>query len=152
MFLLESDELLEHTANIIHKKTQQNNLHLDLTVSEIYRFTQSGSLDFGGSEFEPAKTEKIAPVKQSKNDEYGWWILDDASYMAVFNESLENLEDTLIAISLHSHAIQAGLLANTQLHSANGDLETLSMNFRAPVAGCNIKENARFATLHIFAE
>lgn len=152
MFLLESDELLEHTGNIIHEKTQKHSQHLDLTVSEIYRFTQSGSMDFGGSEFEPATTEKIAPVKQSKNDDYGWWILDDAVYKAVFNEHLNNLEDSLVAITPHPHALQSGLMANTLLMSVDGKQDTLSMNFRAPVTGCNIKENARLATLHIFAE
>lgn len=152
MFLLEGDELLEHAGNIIHEKTQKHSLNLDLTVSEIYRYTQPGSLDFGGSEFEPAEAERVDPVKQSKNDDYGWWILKEATYKAVFNESLSNLEDTLVAIAPHSHALEAGIVTNTLLLSVDGSLETLGMNFRVPVAGCNIKENARFATLHIFAE
>lgn len=152
MFLLEAEELLDHTNNIVHEKTQKQSRHLDLTVSGIYRYTGSGSLDFGGSEFEPANTERIDPVKQSKNDDYGWWILKEASYKAVFNESLSNLEDTLVAITPHSHALQAGIVANTLLLSADKDLDSLSLNFRVPLAGCNIKENARFATLHIFAK
>lgn len=152
MFLLETEELLDHTNNIVHEKTQKQSRHLDLTVSGICRYTGSGSLDFGGSEFEPATTERINPVKQSKNDDYGWWVLKEGTYKAVFNESLSNLEDTLIAITPHSHALQAGILANTLLLSTDEDLDTLSLNFRVPLFGCNIKENARFATLHIFAK
>jgi len=152
MFLLEAEELLDHTNNIVHEKNQKQSRHLDLTVSGIYSYTDSGSLDFGGSEFQPASTEKIDPVKQSKNDDYGWWILKEGIYKAVFNESLSNLEDTLVAITPHSHALQAGIVASTLLLSADENIDTLSMNFPVPLAGCNIKENARFATLHIFAK
>ncbi|MDX1586242.1 MAG: hypothetical protein R3222_05840, partial [Balneolaceae bacterium] len=101
MFLLESSEILEHTDNIIHDDTQQQHLSLELTVNEVYKFTTSGSLDFGGSEFESASTELIKPVKQSTNDDYGWWNLKQGSYMAIFNERLKNLEGTLVAISPH---------------------------------------------------
>lgn len=152
MFLLDSDELLEHTSNIIHKDTQKHKLNLDLTVSRVVKFTEAGSLDFGGSEFEPAAGKIIDPVKQSKNDDYGWWILKEGTFKAVFNETLHNLEDMLVAIAPHPHALDAGLVANTQLISVDHDPEELSMNFRVPKAGCNIKENARFATLHILAE
>lgn len=152
MFLLEGDELLEHSGNIVHEATQKHKLHLDLTVAEIYKYTESGSLDFGGSECEAAETKKVESVKQSNDDDYGWWILKEATYKVVFNESLGNLEDTLVALTPHDHVLQAGLLANTLLLSADEQLETISMNFQVPPAGCNIKENARFATLHIFAE
>jgi hypothetical protein len=151
MFLLGSDEIVEHTGNLIHENTQKHQHHIDLTVSKVYRFTHSASLDFGGSEYESAETEKVAAVKQSKGDKYGWWILDDAIYKVVFNEHLKNLEDTLVAITPHQHALESGLLANTMLFFVNGERETLSMNFKAPVAGCSIKENARFAALHILA-
>lgn len=152
MFLLESSEILEHTNNIIHDDTQKQHLNLDLTVDEVYKFTTSGSLDFGGSEFEPASREIIKPVKQSTNDDYGWWNLKQGSYLAIFNESLENLEGTLVAISPHEHAAAAGLTANTRLITPESDLEELSMVFHVPVAGCNIKENARFATLHLIVD
>lgn len=152
MFLLDSNEVLEHLSNIIHKDTQQHKRSVDLTVSQIHQFTKAGSLDFGGSEFEAAKSKVIDPVKQSKNDDYGWWILKEGSHKAVFNESLQKIEDSLIAIAPHSHALDAGLVANTQLFSIDDNAGTLSMNFHVPKNGCNIKENARFATLYILAE
>lgn len=152
MFLLDSDELLEHTSNIIHEETQKQKLNLDLTVSQIFTFTEAGSLDFGGGEFEAATRKIIEPVKQSNDADYGWWILKEGSYKAVFNESLHNLEDTLLALSLHTHAKEAGLIANAQIISVDHKLEEVSMNFHVPQTGCNIKENARFATLHIIAE
>ena len=152
MFLLESDELLEHTSNIIHEDTQKHKLNLDLTVDRIFSFTEAGSLDFGGGEFEEAAGKFIEPVKQSNDADYGWWILKEGTYKAVFNESLKNLEDTIVALSLHSHAASAGVIGCTQLLTADHKLDDISMNFQVPKNGCNIKENARFATLHIIAD
>ncbi|MGK7369223.1 MAG: hypothetical protein ACNS64_03320 [Candidatus Halalkalibacterium sp. M3_1C_030] len=152
MFLLESDELLEHTSNIIHEDTQKQNLNLDLTVSKIFSFTEAGSLDFGGGEFEEASGKFIEPVKQSTDADYGWWILKEGTYKAVFNESLHNLEDTLVALSLHDHASLAGIIANSRLVTPDHSLDEITMNFQVPKNGCNIKENARFATLHLIAD
>lgn len=152
MFLLESDELLEHTSNIIHEDTQKQNLNLDLTVSKIFSYTEAGSLDFGGSEFEEAGGKFIDPVKQSTDADYGWWILKEGTYKAVFNEGLYNLEDTLVALSLHDHASRAGIIANSQMMTPDHSLDEIVMNFRVPKNGCNIKENARFATLHLIAD
>ena len=152
MFLLESDELLEHTSNIIHEETQKQNLNLDLTVSKIFSYTEAGSLDFGGGEFEEAGGKYIDPVKQSNEADYGWWILKQGTYKAIFNESLHNLEDTLVALSLHEHADKAGIIANSRILTPDHNLDEISMNFQVPKNGCNIKENARFATLHLIAD
>ena len=152
MILLESDELVQHTEDIIHRDTQQHDLHVDLTVAEIYRFTGSGSLDFGGSEFQPAPSEPIEPVKRNPDDDYSWWELDQGTYQARFNEKAVNLQDALLAVSPHDHAKQAGIIASSSLISfTTGDSE-LSLNFRVPENGCSIKENARFASMHILTK
>lgn len=152
MFLLESGEIFEHVNHIIHEDTQQQQLSIDLTVNKVFKFTRSGSLDFGGSEFEPAVNEIIKPVKQSPSDDYGWWNLKEGIYKAEFNENLENVGDMLLAVSPHDHVAAAGLTANTRLYSPDHKLEQLTMNFHVPMAGCNIKENARMAKLHVMAE
>ncbi|NBC64379.1 MAG: dCTP deaminase, partial [Bacteroidetes bacterium] len=86
MNLLPSDNILNLTENIIHKDIQLHEQHLDFTVAEVHRLTGAGSLDFGGSEFTPAKSEIIDPKKRNPNDSYGWWDLKIDTYKAVFNE------------------------------------------------------------------
>ncbi len=152
MFLLEAGEIVEHLTNIVHKDTQERQLSVDLTIKKVFKYSRSGSLDFGGSEFEPAVKEMIKPVKQAPGDDYGWWTLKEGIYRAEFNESLENIGDIGIAISPHEHLAEAGLIGNTRLYTTEHKLEELSMNFKVPMAGCKIKENARFATLHAMAE
>lgn len=152
MFLHNSESLKNRVADLIHSDTQLQKQSVDLSISEIHRYTQAASLDFGGSEFKAANTEHINPLKQSNEDNYGWWTLDEGSYKAVFNESLKNSDGSLVIISPHSHANAAGLIVNTQLFSGISRMEALTLNFRVPEAGCNIKENARFAVLHIIEE
>lgn len=147
MKLLSSYDILDLTDNIIHEDTQLHEQHLDLTVAEVHRLTDAGSLDFGGSEFTPAESDPIDPKKLNPNDSYGWWDLKIDTYKAVFNESVEVPEDLLAVITPHIHAEKSGIIINTLYISAEDDLDELSMYFHVPVAGCKIKENARIATL-----
>lgn len=147
MQLLTSAELSDHLQNIVHEDTQLHETRIDLTVDEVSKLKQAGSLDFGGSEFEPAKADIIKPRKKNEDDDYGWWNLEAGSYKARFNEELSLNEKMLALMNLHYHARQAGIVANTQLIGYSGSLEML---FNVPEVGCNIKENARFATLYLF--
>lgn len=152
MILLQSEELLEHTESIIHWDTQQHDLHIDLTVDEIRRFSAPGSLDFGGSEFKGAPFKVIEPQKQNPEDDYGWWNLNTGTYQAKFNERIDHLEDAVVVISPHPHARQAGITGGANMLSSEDDLSEITYNFHVPDTGCNIKENARFATLFILTK
>ncbi|MDR9418680.1 hypothetical protein [Gracilimonas sp.] len=152
MLLLKSDNILEHLSNLIHKDTQQNDSQIDLTVNEIHQITKAGSLDFGGSEFEPVQSVLLKPEKQNPEDDYGWWKLSKGTYRAFFNETLDNPKDITSLISLHDHAQDAGLISSTVMITEPGKVGRISMNFHVPEAGCNIKENARLAMLHMLKE
>lgn len=148
MNLLTFDQITGQIENIIHKDTQLHANSIDLTVNEIHAFTQSGSLDFGGSEYAPAKTEIIKPEKCDPDDDYGWWDLTSGRYNTFFNEQMSGVGKIAI-ISPHHHARAAGIVANTSILSGNG--EALHFIFDVPDIGCKIKENARFATVYIWS-
>lgn len=152
MILLQSDELPEHIESLIHLETQQHDKHIDLTVDTIFQYHKTGALDFGGSEFEPAEKRTLAPQKRNTGDDYGWWHLSEGTYQAVFNEMLKDFEDTIALLTPHRHARQTGIIANTTVVSDPQEENRLTMNFTVPQIGCNIKENARFATLYLFTK
>lgn len=152
MFLLQSEELLEHTRNTIHEPTQQHKFNLDLTVSEIHLFDEAGAMDFGGSEFDAAKTNSLPPQKKNPDDDYGWWDLEEGMYKVLFNEELTNLQDTLVVLAPHDHLRRSGVLGETILFASDDNLDRLSMNISVPHMGCKIKENARLASLYILAD
>lgn len=153
MTLLQSDDFLNYFEDLIHLDTQQHEHGLDLTVSEIHEFTGVGSLDFGGSEFEEASTRQIKAEKLNPGDDYGWWQLDEGTYKAVCNESLKIPAEAVAIVTPHEHARKAGLLVNTSVVAdSNEEGHRLSLTFRVPQAGCNIKENARFASVYMLSE
>lgn len=151
MNLIKSDELTNHIGSIIHQDTQQHKNHFDLTVAEIHQLTEAGSLDFGGSEFQPAERRILNPQKKNEDDDYGWWHLRKGIYQAKMNEEIKAFEDTIAFLSPHAHAMKAGIMANTSILSSEEEGESIVINFRVPEAGCNIKENARFAVLYLLA-
>ena len=151
MILLKSNELTDHLRSIIHEETQQHEHHFDLTVSHIHKITEAGSLDFGGSEFQKADIRKIAPQKDNKDDKYGWWHLPKGTYRATMNEELKEFKDTIALLAPHIHTQQAGIIANSIILSSEEEGDSITMNFTVPEAGCNIKENARFAVLYLLA-
>lgn len=150
MILLKEEELRNHLESIVHQDTQQHSNHFDLTISEINKFTEAASLDFGGSEFQPADTEVVNPQK-TKGEDYGWWHLSEGVYQATMNEKIKEFEDTIAVLTPHIHTQKAGIITNTALLSKEEEGQTVTMNFRVPAAGCNIKENARFASLYLLA-
>lgn len=148
MQLLQTSEFFDSISNIIHKDTQQHEDHLDLTVSEIHEYRRAGDLDFGGSEFKPATTELVKPEKNDPEDDYGWWKLKGGIYKAVFNEKMNETDHFITVISLHEHAQKAGIICDRGFGSTQ-DNGQLSFNFFVPKLGCNIKENARMASLYV---
>ncbi len=154
MAILQANTLVQHLKSLIHQPTQQHHNHIDLTVESIHNVNQAGSLDFGGSEFKAAQTIAIEPQKKNPSDDYGWWHLRKGTYKAVMNEGLKDIDDKLAIISPHNHFVEAGIIAHS-LFISGGDtheLENLELNFQVPEAGCNIKENARIATLYIIED
>lgn len=135
-------------SNVIHADTQEHEDHFDLTVNEIHTMKGPGSLDFGGSEFEAAQHERITPKRMNPEDSYGWWELEQGQYKVIFNEGLTDQEYSAV-ISAHDHARAAGLISSTVIISPDEDTNQLSLNIAVPEGGCNIKENARIATLRM---
>lgn len=145
MQMLSSGQIINHISNIIHEETQLHRHSIDLTVTDIKRPAKVAALDFGGSEFEPMGTETIRAVKRNPDDNYGWWSLQAGLYQAKFNELLSLSDDTAALLSLHSHASAGGIVSSSRIITDNKS--TLSLNFQVPKCGCNVKENARIATL-----
>lgn len=119
-------------------------------MHDILRPVRAPSLDFGGSEFNPAGMETMQAIKQNKEDNYGWWNLQRGFYQAYFNELISLTTGMIALISLHEHAIQAGILGNSSVLTSRKS--SVRLNFHVPDCGCNLKENARLATAVLMGE
>ncbi len=126
--------------NILHRETQEQDHRFDLTVSRVSRLVSPGSLDFGGSEFEPAETEPVTPEKRDPNDDYGWWNLTSGTYRIDYNETIEPDQDPLLLVPLQ-RLLRAGATHPPQIVTT--DSTPLRMLLDIGSGGCNLKENCR---------
>ena len=147
MTLHDKKQVAEKLSGLLHLDTQGFPLGVDLTVAEVHRLTGGGKLDFGGSEFAAAETEKLAPEKVDAEDDYGWWHLEAGMYLIRYNERLTLAEGELGLVLPHERLLRAG--ASHGAFSVTGEtgLETL---LTVSEQGCQIKENARVSRLVVF--
>jgi len=142
-----ADALAQQLDGLVHLDTQRAPNGLDLTVDTVFRTTGHGRLDFGGGEFQAAPRERIEPVLDDPEDDYGWWTLEKGAYVIQYNESL-SLDDgeqavvTPLERTLHAGAHHGSFV----LDDGRDPLGTLLVVSRM---GCRLKENCRISRLVI---
>lgn len=140
-----ADALAQQLNGLVHLDTQRAPTGIDLTVDSVFRATGHGQLDFGGGEFQAAPRERLEPVLDDPEDDYGWWTLEKGAYLIQYNESL-TLEDGQRAVvaplerTLHAGAHHGSVV----LDEGRDPIETLLVVSRM---GCRLKENCRVSRL-----
>jgi deoxycytidine triphosphate deaminase len=134
---------------IVHWETQETPHGADLTVAEIFRLSGPGQLDFGGDEYAEAPRERLAPSKADPDDTYGWWRLDEGTYLVRYNETIQLARDQHARLDPLPRLLRAGAQHPSRvLNPPEGTLETL---LTVGAGGCHIKENARLSRLKVFS-
>lgn len=147
MPISDSDHVADKTTDLLHLDTQEFPFGIDLTVAEIHQLTGPGSLDFGGSEFAEAPSELLEPVKRNPDDDYGWWPLEQGTYLIRYNEGVELDEDEIGLVQAHPRLMRAG--AHHPSFTVYGEENDLYTLLSVGTSGCNIKENSRVSRLLI---
>jgi len=135
----------------VHEDTQVGKQSVSLTVAGIEKFTGPGELDFGGSEFKTGKRETNKPLLRDEEDKYGWWELDGGDYLLELNEILDLTGEQIAFIQPHEHLYINGASVPGLFFTADDAREKIRIPLRVGQEGLNIKENARIATLLVFA-
>lgn len=142
MNISKSETVLERLEGIIHVPVQKQDKQIDLTLNEIYKISNRGKLDFGGSEFQPSDTEKINPEKKDQDDDYGWWSLDKGIYLIKYNEKITSPP---VYIQPHKRLIRTGSYTTNRMINEKGKVIDLII---VGEKGVDIKENARIASAY----
>jgi len=143
-----ADRPEQYIEHLIHLDTQKAPHGIDLTVDAVFSVDSAGSLDFGGSEFQPADRSELPPQSRSEDDDYGWWELDEGTYLVRYNETIDPGEGLAVIRPLDRLA-STGAFHPSMCVSAddNGPLE---IALRVPEVGVNIKENARVSRAVVY--
>jgi len=140
-----ADALRQQLDGLVHFDTQAAPNGLDLTVDAVFRTTGHGQLDFGGGEFQAVPRERIEPVLDAPEDDYGWWTLEKGAYVIAYNESLVLEEGQQAVVTPLERTLHAGAHHGTVVLDDDRDpLETLLVVSRM---GCRLKENCRVSRL-----
>lgn len=140
--LEESKTVLNNIENVIHEKTQVHKKSIDLTITKVYTIKNRGSLDFGGSEFKKSELKEINPEKKTEDEKYGWWNLNQGTYIVEYNEAL--IKNSGIVQSI-PRLLKTGCFIPMQIIEENDKIKSLLI---VGPEGVDIKENARIAGLY----
>ena len=140
-----ADALAQQLDGLVHFDTQRARNGLDVTVDTVFRTTGHGQLDFGGGEFQAVSRERIEPVLDDPEDDYGWWTLEKGAYVVQYNESLTLAEQQQAVVYPLERTLHAGAHHGAfVLDEGRDPLETLLVVSRM---GCRLKENCRVSRL-----
>ncbi|MDY6771068.1 MAG: dCTP deaminase [Candidatus Nanohaloarchaea archaeon] len=142
-----SDEIEAMVDGIVHVETQFDDGSLTLTVDTVEQVTGGGQLDFGGGEYEEAATEELSPERRDPDDDYGWWELDEGTYLVTCNESLHLPDDAVGVLQPWTKAARNGLNHDTRTVTGDHGPVRLLVHVEEELS---IKENARTTELQVF--
>jgi len=140
-------ESIHRIKNFIHKDTQTGEDKVYLTVKQIYSLDKKGSLDFGGSELNLAERKPLLPKKKLTEDKYGWWNLNQGTYLVQFNEQIELEEKEIAILESRDELLQNGCFHPLRIITPKEKLSFIPLNVGSQ--GIDIKQNARISVLKI---
>lgn len=138
-------ELSDRIEGVLHEPTQVHDDRVDLSVADVKVVHEPGRIDFGGDELEAAELESVGTDLRTPGDDYGWYELQEDTYVVEFNESLAGDDPVL-------------LQPRRELLARGGSVPTVRTDELGPVplsvphlAGrgdaLGLKENARIASV-----
>ena len=140
-------EAADRIKNLIHKDTQTGEDKVYLTVKQIYSLDEKGSLDFGGSELSVAKRKPLLPKKRLPEDKYGWWNLNQGTYLIEFNEQIELNEKEIAILQPREELLHNCSFHPLRIVTPEEKLSFIPLNVGSQ--GTDIKQNARISILRI---
>lgn len=142
-----ADALASQLDGLVHLDTQRAGTGIDLTVDTVFRTVGHGQLDFGGGEFQAAPRERIEPVLNDPEDDYGWWTLEKGAYLIQYNESLSLNDDQRALVTPLERTLLAGAHHGAfVLDEGRDPIATMLVVTRM---GCRLKENCRVSRLEL---
>jgi len=142
--LIEEHKMIE---NYIDLETQLTPNGFDLTAGEIWGFLDAGALDFSNQERVMCSFNKVNPVKNTEQEELGWWQLRRGAYKVKTNETV-NMPNNLIATaSTRTTLLRMGAHTSHGIWDAGFSGKSEFLLVVDNPSGILIKQNARLAQL-----
>lgn len=147
MHILKSSELESYWKNLVYIPKQIRDYFLDLTVKKIFSLKTQGSLDFGGSEYQPSEIQSIKSMIED-DPQYGWWSLLKGCYMVEYNEMLQKKGQAIVYP--HHRLLMTGCFHSPFIVKSSKEPSPINGMLIVGDNGIRVKENARISTALTF--
>lgn len=146
-FFISGSSIADKIKNLIHKDTQIEQDKVYLTVKQIYLLGEKGRLDFSGKELSVAKRKSISPEKKLPEDKYGWWKLNQGTYLIEFNERVNLNEEEVAILQPREELLQNCCFHPFLILTSKDKISPIPLSVGC--RGMEIKQNARVSVLRI---
>lgn len=111
MTVLEGKKAAKYVHDLINRKLQIQINGVDLTIGEVYKFSEQGMLNFDNSHRKIPKTKLITP----END---WYDLKPGTYLVRYRESVEVPLDCIALVFPRSSLLRMGVMLHTAVYDS----------------------------------
>lgn len=145
------EELLKYLQNdpplvqsMIDSRIQVQVNGIELTLRQVERITEAGSIDFTNQE------RKVSRATKLEFDANGWIHLSKGYYKVLFNEIVNISKDIVALARPRSTLLRNGVTVETALWDSGYSGRSESLLIVLNTKGCNFKKNARLIQLVFF--
>jgi len=143
--ILQGEQIAKLLENLVYEKKQVHAECVDLTVKSVSRIATTGSIDFGGGEYDAGKRVELDARKLDPSDKYGWWFLSAGDFLVEYNEELSLPPHHLGILQPHLRLIESGVTHGVRFITDSG--EGLTTLIHVCQADVRVKQNARISNL-----
>jgi len=115
----------------------------DLTVGDVFGFSESGALDFSNKERIVPQAKRVCLKKKNPQDRFGWWALKKGAYKIMTNEAFNIPEDLVVIAFPRSSLLRMGAFTQTGVWDAGFRGRSEFILVVENPRGLRLKKNAR---------
>ena len=140
--LIETQQLI---SGYIDLDKQLQPAGFDLSLKEVHTYWGSGVVDFDNKE------RKLAPTRQLKPDDNGWYILREGCYMIVYNEAVKMPLNVVALARSRSTILRNAAAIETAVWDPGYQGRSSSLLVVHNPNGIRVKQDSRVAQLVFFS-
>ena len=140
--LIETQQLI---SDYIDLDKQLQPAGFDLSLKEVHTYWGAGAIAFDNKE------RKLAPTRQLKPDDKGWYILREGCYMIVYNEAVKMPLNVVALARSRSTILRNAAAIETAVWDPGYQGRSSSLLVVHNPNGIRVKQDARVAQLVFFS-
>lgn len=142
MKVLSGSEVYKRLEGAVQEGAQVEERGVGLTAGSILRLETASRLDLGGGEYEAGSRSELAREKKDPQDDHGWWLLEEGTYLLRLNEGILLPAGAIGFLAPHPRLLEGGASHPTLCLPGTRQPHHPILPLSVPDRGIAIEENA----------